>query len=282
MASLGMRFFGNLEDWLDRRRVFACCGTLLAIEIGVFLFLVAGTHGLIVPLSQPTSTDFVSFYAAGSLADAGKPELAYDHAEHYAAEERATAVGVEYRFFYYPPVFLLLCAALARLPYMVAFLVFEAATLALYLIVARGIAEDWFIGLDPAELCAVLVMLVAEDRGREQPASRRRFPTPRVEHAWRVLRSEHARLAALEADNGLQTLRPLSMDFVTAAYHWARGRPLAEIEPPPGGDVGDVVKAVKNLYSMLRQVEQVVRHGPLRAAVVAARELVERDMIRRV
>src|SRR6516165_4119657 len=97
MASLGMRFFGNLEDWLDRRRVFACCGTLLAIEIGVFLFLVAGTHGLIVPLSQPTSTDFVSFYAAGSLADAGKPELAYDHAEHYAAEERATAAGVEYR-----------------------------------------------------------------------------------------------------------------------------------------------------------------------------------------
>jgi hypothetical protein len=76
------------------------------------------------------------------LADAGKPELAYDHAEHYAAEERATAVGVEYRFFYYPPVFLLLCAALAHLPYMVAFLVFEAVTLALYLIVARGILGE--------------------------------------------------------------------------------------------------------------------------------------------
>src|SRR6516225_1550163 len=153
MASLGMRFFGNLEDWLDRRRVFACCGTLLAIEIGVFLFLVAGTHGLIVPLPQRTSTDFVSFYAAGSLANAGKPELAYDHAEHYAAEERATAVGVEYRFFYYPPVFLLLCAALAHLPYMVAFLVFEAATLALYLIVARGILGE--------HSSAVLVPLLA-------------------------------------------------------------------------------------------------------------------------
>ena len=101
MASLGMRFFGNLGDWLNLRRVF-CCGILLAVEIGVFLFLVAGTHGLIVPLSQPTSTDFVSFYAAGRLADAGKPELAYDHAEHYAAEERATAVGVEYRFFIIP------------------------------------------------------------------------------------------------------------------------------------------------------------------------------------
>jgi hypothetical protein len=78
----------------------------------VFLFLVAGTHGLIVPLAGPTSTDFVSFYAAGALADAGTPELAYDQAAHDAAEQRATAAGVEYRFFYYPPVFLLLCAAL--------------------------------------------------------------------------------------------------------------------------------------------------------------------------
>ena len=54
------------------------------------------------------------------------------------AEQRATAAGIEYRFFYYPPVFLLLCAALARLPYLVAFLVFETATLALCLIVMRA------------------------------------------------------------------------------------------------------------------------------------------------
>jgi hypothetical protein len=100
---------------------------------------VAGTYGLIVPLAGPTSTDFVSFYAAGALADAGTPELAYDQAAHDAAEQRATAAGIEYRFFYYPPVFLLLCAALARLPYLAAFLVFEVATLALCLIVMREI-----------------------------------------------------------------------------------------------------------------------------------------------
>jgi hypothetical protein len=100
--------------------------------------MAAGTHGLIVPLSKPTSTDFVSFYAAGSLADAGTPQLAYDRAEHYAAEERATAVGIDYNFFYYPPPFLLLCALLAHLPYIAAFLIFEAAT-GLYLLVARHI-----------------------------------------------------------------------------------------------------------------------------------------------
>jgi hypothetical protein len=76
------------------------------------------------------------------LADAGTPELSYDQAAHDAAEQRATAPGIEYRFFYYPPVFLLLCAALARLPYLAAFVVFEAATLALCLIVMREILAE--------------------------------------------------------------------------------------------------------------------------------------------
>jgi alpha-1,2-mannosyltransferase len=137
-----MRFFRDLEGSLDRGRIFTYCGILLAVEIGVFAMFIAGTHGLIVPLSGATSTDFVSFYAAGTLADAGEPELAYDRGTHYLAEQRATAPGIEYRFFYYPPVFLLLCAALARLPYLLAFLLFEAATLVFYLIVARRILGE--------------------------------------------------------------------------------------------------------------------------------------------
>ncbi len=126
---------------LDRRRVLALCSFLLVLEIACFGFIAAGTHGLIVPLATPTSTDFVSFYAAGSLANAGTPELAYDRAAHYAAEERAAEPGIVYNFFYYPPVFLLLCAGLAQLPYLPAFVVFEAATLGLYLLAVRLILD---------------------------------------------------------------------------------------------------------------------------------------------
>lgn len=140
--SAGLRFCRSVGNSLGHRRIVAYCAILLLIEVCGFLFLVAGTHGLIVPLSAPTSTDFVSFYAAGSLADAGTPELVYDQAAHSAAEEQATAPGLEYRYFYYPPVFLLLCAPLARLPYLAAFLVFEATTLVFYLIVVRGILDE--------------------------------------------------------------------------------------------------------------------------------------------
>ncbi|HUZ72389.1 MAG TPA: glycosyltransferase family 87 protein [Stellaceae bacterium] len=128
--------------WLNRRRVLAYGGILLAVELVTFGVLVAGTHGFLVKLARPTTTDFVSFYAAGKLADAGTPALAYHQPEHYAAEERATAPGIRYQFFYYPPIFLLLCAVLARLPYLVAFVAFEVLSLIAWVLVARRILRE--------------------------------------------------------------------------------------------------------------------------------------------
>src|SRR5665213_483122 len=144
MAAVLVRLIAQLRsgDWLTRPRVKAYAVILLTIEIAIFSFLVAGTHGWIVPLDQPTTTDFVSFYAAGALTDAGTPALAYDEAAHLAAEEAITAPGIQYQFFFYPPVYLLLCAMLARLPYLVAFVAFAAASLFAYLAVARRILDD--------------------------------------------------------------------------------------------------------------------------------------------
>ena len=145
-----MHFFQGVDLSFDRRRIFAYCLIALAVETALFLFFIAGTHGLVVPLSKPASTDFVSFYAAGALADAGTPALAYNQTAHHAAEESASAAGVEYRFFYYPPVFLMLCAAFARLPYLAAFVIFEVVTLVLYLAVAcRILGERGFSVLVP-------------------------------------------------------------------------------------------------------------------------------------
>jgi alpha-1,2-mannosyltransferase len=127
------------ELWLNQKRIRMLAAVFLVVEIALFGFMVAGTHGWIVPLETQPTTDFVSFYAAGSLANAGTPELAYDHASHLAAEEAATNPGIEYQFFNYPPVFLFLCVVLARMPYLVAFICFESFTLALYVLVGRRI-----------------------------------------------------------------------------------------------------------------------------------------------
>jgi hypothetical protein len=144
MAAVKPGAFVRLRDgaWLDRRRIGAAVSVLLALQLAGLLFIAAGTHGWIVPLDKPTTTDFVSFYAAGKLADAGTPALAYDHTAHLAAEERVAGAGIGYQYFNYPPVYLLPFAALAALPYLAAFLLFEIATLLLYLLVASHILGD--------------------------------------------------------------------------------------------------------------------------------------------
>jgi hypothetical protein len=125
--------------WLHRSRIIGWCTILLLSELLALAFLTAWTHGVVAPISPPTTTDFASFYAAGKLALAGTPALAYDQTAHHAMEMAVTAPGIEYQFFFYPPVYLLLCTPLALLPYLAAFILFQTATLMLWLFVARRI-----------------------------------------------------------------------------------------------------------------------------------------------
>lgn len=131
-------------DWLTRDRILAWSHLLLALEVLFLGFLVLWHHDVFIPV-PPQSTDFVSFYAAGKLAIAGTPALAYDQVAHAAAEVAATMPGIPYQFFFYPPVYLLWCAPLALLPYMAAFIGFQAATLGAWLLVMRRIlrASGW-------------------------------------------------------------------------------------------------------------------------------------------
>lgn len=114
----------------------------LAILVQVMLFavFVAASHNAFVHLPRPTTTDFASFYAAGRLADRGQAASAYDAPAHRAMEEQVTAPGIDYKYFLNPPPFLLICAPLAALPYLAAFVVFEGLTLALWLAVGTRIA----------------------------------------------------------------------------------------------------------------------------------------------
>jgi hypothetical protein len=125
--------------WVTNDRMAAYAWILLVCELVGFTFCVAGTHGLIVTLQHPTTSDFVTFYAAGQQVDSGAGLLAYDHAAHYAVEQQATAPGIPYFRFYYPPVFLLVCAAIGWLPYLSAFIAFQVFTLAGCLLAVRRI-----------------------------------------------------------------------------------------------------------------------------------------------
>ncbi len=127
---------------MTRERIIAGGQALLLVELTILVMLALWQHGVITGQVSRTSSDFVSFYAAGKLALAGTPALAYDQAAHFLTEQQFTVAGAPYQYFFYPPVFLLLCAPLALLPYYVAFYVFEIVTLAAFLLVMRRILRE--------------------------------------------------------------------------------------------------------------------------------------------
>jgi ATP-dependent RNA helicase HelY len=151
------------------------------------------------------------------------------------------------------------------------------------LIVTEAIADGWLEELTPAELAAALVMVTAEDRNRDRPRERRRFPTGAIALAQKRLRIIYFRFSAREKDRSEDNLRPLSTDYVNFTYDWCRGVPLTEIRAPIDVELGDAVKALKGLYSALRQIEWAVSDRPtLRKLVLQSRESLERDLITRV
>src|SRR5438132_714789 len=154
------------------------------------------------------------------------------------------------------------------------------------ILVAEAVWLGWFEGLTGEELCAVMIMLAAEDRerrGDRQAHSPRRYPTPAIAQTARLIRSLYFRFADMERDLDEPNLRSPSHDYIDFAYRWASGEPLDRIPTPPNVDIGDAIKAMKAVYSLLRQLEFALRQAksPLLETVSKAVVLMERDVIKR-
>ncbi|MGA7910868.1 MAG: DEAD/DEAH box helicase [Candidatus Dormiibacterota bacterium] len=155
------------------------------------------------------------------------------------------------------------------------------------LLVAEAAWLGWFEGLTVEELCAVMVMLAAEDRergGRDRQArGPRRYPTPAIAQTARLIRSLYFRFADMESDLDEPNLRAPSHDYIDFAYRWSTGEPLDQIPLPANVDIGDAIKAMKALYSLLRQLEFALRQAksPLLETVSRAVAQMERDVIKR-
>jgi hypothetical protein len=135
-----MSVLASLADWRRPADVARLAGFTAALQAALLVFFIAGTHGWLTKGVGPTTTDYVSFYAAGELANQGAPEAAYDPDRHLKAEEAATEPGIGYQYFFNPPTYLLIMAPLARLPYLASFLVMQGLTLGLWLWLGTRVA----------------------------------------------------------------------------------------------------------------------------------------------
>lgn len=128
-------------DWLTRDRIKTVAGTVIFFTVVVLAGLFVTAQGNVDVLQRPLGTDFASFYTAGRDVLAGHPGAPYDAALQYAHEQAAFGKHTPFYNWPYPPFFLLVAAALALLPYAFALLVWQGATLALYLYAIAGITR---------------------------------------------------------------------------------------------------------------------------------------------
>lgn len=111
--------------------------------LAALLILVGTSRGGIAMNDMPVAGDFLSFWAASDLLLAGRPADAYRPELHIAAQARVFPGLEGYFAFFYPPVFLLLCAPLALLPYGASVAAWLAATGGAYAAAMRALLPRW-------------------------------------------------------------------------------------------------------------------------------------------
>jgi len=133
------RVLGIFAAW----RLGAYGGALAIVYAGVLVNIYRSGAWLVNSEGVPIYTDFTCAWAAGSLALHGQIASLYDMAE-FVKIQTALAVSklAVYQTWPYPPIFFLVLAPLAMLPYAAAFLTWNLVTLigciaAVYLIVPR-------------------------------------------------------------------------------------------------------------------------------------------------
>jgi alpha-1,2-mannosyltransferase len=131
-------------DWVTRERMrLVAIGLLIAYAAGL-AYLAATANGLNDASGRPLGTDFANVYAAGTLVLDGLPQAPFDPAMQYAREQAIFGAATPFYGWHYPPFFLLVAAALALMPYKLALLAWQGATLALYLAMLRAIVVSSF------------------------------------------------------------------------------------------------------------------------------------------
>jgi hypothetical protein len=117
-------------DFLTRDRIRLWTIAVLIGFAAAIAMMIVTARGLNDYHGRPIGTDFSSFYAAGQLSLDGQSP--YDQHQLHERQQRLFGHDTPYYAFSYPPIFLLIVAPLAKLPYPAALMLWEGLGLLLY------------------------------------------------------------------------------------------------------------------------------------------------------
>jgi hypothetical protein len=116
--------------WLSRERAIRIAVICGLVSIAILGFLLATSTGTLDYGGRPLGTDFSQVWTAGRMVLDGRAAEVWNWDSHRAVQEAFHGPRLaEWYGWHYPPPFLLVATALATMPYLLALLVWQAATL---------------------------------------------------------------------------------------------------------------------------------------------------------
>jgi hypothetical protein len=117
-------------EWLTRERVLRVATLFALASAASLVWLVVSANGTLDALGRPLGTDFSNVWTAGAMALEGRASEVWSWHNHFAAQKAFHGKNLVDLFgWHYPPPFLLLAAALATMPYVLALVLWQLATL---------------------------------------------------------------------------------------------------------------------------------------------------------
>lgn len=128
-------------SWLMRERVSRIAVICAVVGIAMLLFLWLAGKGTVDTFGTPVGADFAAFWEAGRIAGSGDAARAWD--QQVLNDAVRTTHGVEYgTAWIYPPVFLLIAAPLAALPYLAGLFAWQLLSFLAIALVLKAILKS--------------------------------------------------------------------------------------------------------------------------------------------
>ena len=127
-------------DWLTKERIKVYSRMFLVFYVIIYgYWILSGTTGIVDGQGKPIGSDFLGYWTASKIILSGNPTDVYDQAKLFSMEESIS--GIRYLVpVNYPPIYFLIIAPLALLPYLPSLAIWLCSTLLLFLYVIWRIA----------------------------------------------------------------------------------------------------------------------------------------------
>ncbi len=146
------------------------------------------------------------------------------------------------------------------------------------LLVAEIVRDGLLDGLAPADLAALVSVVVYEHRSPDPPGAPW-FSSTDVRDRWRRIAAISEELRAQERGAGLSEHRAPDPTFAAVAHAWVAGEGFAEVVGAEELTGGDFVRAIKQLIDLLRQLAVIAPDRGTRRSAAAAAEAAFRGVV---